>query len=118
MLPEEWTMPLPNLTSKTNETIRTLTYPKHAVARQRRWLARERGRMIRMPLRRRSNEPEKIPLSLRRSGISWQAKKYGRTEKHTPRWLRGVRGMQRHPNDVKGDVKEQPCFSASIPNKT
>ena len=63
--------------------MKTLPNPNHADARQRSWLAREHGRKSRMYLRRRRNEPEKIQHCLRRSYISWQAKRNGRTGKHT-----------------------------------
>jgi len=88
-------MPLPNLTNETNGTIKTLTNRKHAVARARSWLARKPGRKSRMYLRRRRNEPERMQRCLRRSYICWQAKKHGKTEKHTPCIARGVRIMQR-----------------------
>jgi hypothetical protein len=74
-----------------------------------RWLAKKHGRKSRMPLRRRRNEPEKIQLCLRRSGISGQAKKEQKNQEvhaapsHEIRkakglaWVQGVRCFPRDP---------------------
>ena len=91
---KKWTLPKPNFANEIYPTMKTLTNRKHAAARARSWLARKHGRMSRMYLRRRGYEPERMQRCLRRSYIGWQAETKGETEKHTPRLLRGVRGMQ------------------------